>query len=226
MMPEQDVQMPRVWSDLRDEIVGCDRLVPVLDGSERPYIYLDNAASTPAFKRVLDAVREFLPWYSGVHRGTGFKSLLATEVFDAAHDAVGRFVGADLNTNTVIFTKNTTECVNKLSNRFEFEEGHLVLTTLLEHHSNDLPWRRNASVLYVGITPDGHPDLMAMRRLLEQHRGRVKLVAVTLTPPGRPDADESCHPDEQSEEGSLTDREALPRRQGSLVGPPGLRGMT
>jgi cysteine desulfurase / selenocysteine lyase len=178
MMPEQDVQMPRVWSDLRDEIVGCDRRVPVLDGSERPYIFLDNAASTPAFTRVLDAVREFLPWYSGVHRGTGFKSLLATEVFDAAHDAVGRFVGADLNTNTVIFTKNTTECVNKLSNRFEFEEGHLVLTTLLEHHSNDLPWRRNASVLYVGITPDGHPDLTAMRRLLEQHRGRVKLVAV------------------------------------------------
>ncbi|RPH34693.1 aminotransferase class V-fold PLP-dependent enzyme, partial [bacterium] len=178
MLSEQVVQTPRGWTDLRNQIVGCDRRVPVLDGSERPYIFLDNAASTPAFRQVLDAVEEFLPWYSGVHRGTGFKSLLATEVFDAAHDAVGRFVGADLNVNTVIFTKNTTECVNKLANRMNFRPGDLVITTMLEHHSNDLPWRKHASVLHVGITPDGHPDLQMMRRLLEQHKGRVKLVAV------------------------------------------------
>jgi cysteine desulfurase / selenocysteine lyase len=178
MATKQALQAPRVWKDLRKEIVGCDWRVPVLDGSDRPYIFLDNAASTPAFKQVLEAVEEFLPWYSGVHRGTGFKSLLATEVFDAAHDAVGRFVGADLDTNTVIFTKNTTECINKLSNRFGFKQGDLVLTTMLEHHSNDLPWRKNASVIHVGITPEGHPDLTMMRRLLEQHKGRVKLVAV------------------------------------------------
>lgn len=178
MVTGQAVQAPRVWTDLRKEIVGTEICVPVLDGSERPYIFLDNAASTPAFKAVVDAVEQFLPWYSGVHRGTGFKSLLATEVFDAAHDAVGRFVGADLNTNTVIFTKNTTECINKLSNRFRFKPGDLVITTMLEHHSNDLPWRKNATVLHVGITPDGYPDLKMMRRLLEQHMGRVKLVAV------------------------------------------------
>ncbi|MBP1647224.1 MAG: Aminotransferase [Bacteroidetes bacterium] len=178
MVTDQVVQTPRVWEDLRQEIVGCDRCVPVLDGSERPYIFLDNAASTPAFRRVLEAVEEFLPWYSGVHRGTGFKSLLATEVFDAAHDAVGRFVGADLSTNTVIFTKNTTECINKLSNRMNFRPGDLVITTMMEHHSNDLPWRKNASVLHVGLTPDGHPDLQLMRKLLEQNLGRVRLVAI------------------------------------------------
>lgn len=178
MVTEQAVQTPHIWRDLRKEIVGTDICVPVLDGSDRPYIFLDNAASTPAFKQVLDAVEQFLPWYSGVHRGTGFKSLLATEVFDAAHDAVGRFVGADVNTNTVIFTKNTTECINKLSNRLRFRQGDLVITTMMEHHSNDLPWRKNATVLHVGITPDGHPDLKMMRRLLEQNMGRVKLVAV------------------------------------------------
>jgi selenocysteine lyase/cysteine desulfurase len=178
MVTDQSVRTSGVWTDLRNEIVGCDLRVPVLDGSERPYVFLDNAASTPAFRQVLDAVQEFLPWYSGVHRGTGFKSLLATEVFDAAHDAVGRFVGADLDSNTVIFVKNTTECINKLSNRFRFKPGNLVITTMLEHHSNDLPWRKNATVLHVGITPDGHPDLKQMRRLLEENMGRVKLVAV------------------------------------------------
>ena len=178
MVTEQAVQPNRAWTDLRKEIVGCDERVPVLDGSERPYVFLDNAASTPAFKQVLEAVENFLPWYSGVHRGTGFKSLLATEVFDAAHDAVGRFVGADLDLNTVIFTKNTTECINKLSNRFCFKREDIVITTMLEHHSNDLPWRKNATVLHVGITPDGHPDLDMMRKLLVQNKGRVKVVAV------------------------------------------------
>lgn len=163
---------------LRSEIVGIDTDVPLLNGSRRPYVYLDNAASTPSFKRVLKRIEEFLPWYSGVHRGTGFKSLLATEAFDRAHDICGEFVGADLSTNCVIFTKNTTECVNKLSNRFNFKPGEIVITTVMEHHSNDLPWRKNATVIHVGVTADGHLDLDAMRRAIKQYAGKLRLVSV------------------------------------------------
>ena len=170
---------PARAEDLRREIVGIETAVPLLDGTERPYVFLDNAASTPALRGVLRAVEEFLPWYSGVHRGTGFKSVLATGVFDAAHDAVGRFVGADLSRNTVIFTKNTTECVNKLSNRFRFQPGDVVITTMMEHHSNDLPWRRHARVIHIGITRDGHPDLDAMKSALVREKGKVRLVAVS-----------------------------------------------
>ena len=166
-------------ADLRTEIVGIDTCVPLLDGSERPYIFLDNGASTPAFKRVLQCVNAFLPWYSGVHRGTGFKSLLATEVFDAAHDAVGRFVGADIDSNTVVFTKNTTECVNKLANRFGFRPGDLVITSMMEHHSNDLPWRKHAGVVHVGITADGHLDIVELRKAIERHKGKLRLVAIS-----------------------------------------------
>ena len=165
--------------DLRREIVGIDTRVPLLDGTERPYVFLDNAASTPAFRGVMKAIEEFLPWYSGVHRGTGFKSLLATDVFDAAHDAVGEFVGADPERNTVIFTKNTTESINKLSNRFGFAPGDVVVTTLMEHHSNDLPWRKNAHVIHAGITSDGHLDETALRGILAREQGRVKLVALS-----------------------------------------------
>jgi cysteine desulfurase/selenocysteine lyase len=165
--------------DLRATIAGIDTPVPLLDGTARPYVFLDNGASTPALGAVVDAVAEFLPWYSGVHRGTGFKSLLATRVFDAAHDAVGDFVKADLSTNTVIFTKNTTECVNKLSNRLAFRHGEVVVTTLLEHHSNDLPWRKNAAVVHVGTLADGRLDLEALKAALASRRGKVRLVAVT-----------------------------------------------
>lgn len=178
-MPQGSLNnMPLTIADLRAEIVGVETCVPLLDGTERRYVFLDNAASTPAFKRVLTCVTEFLQWYSGVHRGTGFKSLLSTEVFDAAHDTVGSFVGADLASNTVVFTKNTTECVNKVSNRFGFRQGDIVVTTAMEHHSNDLPWRKNAVVRHVGITADGHLDLAELKSVLQRNAGRVKLVAV------------------------------------------------
>jgi cysteine desulfurase/selenocysteine lyase len=55
-------------ADLRSEIVGLDTRVPLLDGNERPYVFLDNAASTPTFRTVLRCIEQFLPWYSGVHR--------------------------------------------------------------------------------------------------------------------------------------------------------------
>lgn len=164
--------------DLRQYIVGIDTRVPVLDGGERPYVFLDNAASTPAFRQVLECVEDFLPWYSGVHRGTGFKSLVATDAFDQAHDMVGNFVGAEPAASTVIFTKNTTESINKLSNRFGFAPDDVVITTVMEHHSNDLPWRKNAVTVHIGVLPDGSPDLGDLQRQLAKYRGRVRLVAV------------------------------------------------
>ncbi len=174
-----DDVLPLTLADVRRDIVGISTPVPLLDGTERPYVFLDNAASTPSFGSVLRCVENFLPWYSGVHRGTGFKSLLATEVFDAAHDVVGRFVGADLSRNTVIFAKNTTECVNKLANRAGLRPDDIVVSTLQEHHSNDLPWRKHCTVIHVGVLEDGHLDLDQLRAVLQKYRGRIKFVAIT-----------------------------------------------
>jgi len=88
-----------------------------------------------------------MTWYSSVHRGAGFKSQIATMAYEVAHDLVGCFVGADLRTNTVIFGKNTTEAINKLARRFPLTPGDVVLCSLMEHHSNDLPWRRQAALV-------------------------------------------------------------------------------
>jgi selenocysteine lyase/cysteine desulfurase len=119
-----------------------------------------------------------MPWYSGVHRGTGFKSWIATDAYDKAHEAVGKFVGADLTANVVTFTKNTTECINKLANRFKFQPDDIVVTTSMEHHSNDLPWRKYASVVHVPIVEHGYLDLKALREILLEYKRKVKLVAV------------------------------------------------
>lgn len=164
---------------LRQRIVGIDQPVPVLGGGMLPYVNLDNAASTPALVDVLEAVNRFLPYYASVHRGTGFKSRLSTAAYDHAHEAIGRFVGADLRTNTVIFGKNTTEAINKLSYRLDLSPDDVVITTQLEHHSNDLPWRGRCRVVHVRATPEGRLDEEDFDRQLARHAGRVKLVAVS-----------------------------------------------
>jgi cysteine desulfurase / selenocysteine lyase len=164
---------------LRQRIVGIDHPVPLLDGTRAPYVNLDNAASTPPLQDVLDAVNAFAPYYSSVHRGTGFKSRLSTEAYEHARTVVARFVGADLTTNAVIFGKNTTEALNKLSYRLGIGPGDVVISTQLEHHSNDLPWRARSQVVHVRALPDGRFDEDHFDALLAEHAGRVKVVAVT-----------------------------------------------
>jgi cysteine desulfurase / selenocysteine lyase len=165
--------------DLRAAIIGADQPVTLLDGSRVPYLNLDNAASTPALRVVKDTLDAALPWYSSVHRGSGFKSMLSTELYEQARRIVLDFVGADPQGDCVIFCKNTTEAINRLARIYPFQPGDLVLTTGLEHHSNDLPWRARAGVLHAAALGDGRLDLDDFAAQLEQHAGRVKLVAVS-----------------------------------------------
>ena len=165
--------------NLRERIVGLDQKVPLLDGRLVPYTNLDNAASTPAFRDAMEAVERFVPYYSSVHRGTGFKSRLSTVAYDQAHEIIGRFVGADPESNICIFGKNSTEALNKLAFRFPQEADSVIITTQLEHHSNDLPWRGRTKVVHVRATPEGRLDEDDFDRQLAKYGKRVELVAVT-----------------------------------------------
>ena len=70
------------FADLRNDVLGIDMTVPLLDGRTQRYVFLDNGASTPTFKTVLRSLEEYMPWYSGVHRGTGIKAVVSTDLFD------------------------------------------------------------------------------------------------------------------------------------------------
>jgi len=179
--PRPIMKMPRTthYSDL---FVGLDVQTPSLNGSKIRYINLDNAASTPPLRSVLKAINDFSMYYSSVHRGTGFKSQLSTYVYEQARHATLRFVGADPRTHTCIFGKNTTEAINKLARRFPFTPARdILLTTAMEHHSNDLPWRANpnAKVIHVTTTPDGRLDLDDYQSKLDEYAQRIALVAVS-----------------------------------------------
>ncbi len=164
---------------MRDWIYGIDRKVPLLDGSMVRYVNLDNAASTPPLKRVVEGINSIAPYYSSVHRGTGFKSRLCTRAYERAHEIIAEFVGADLSSNTVIFVKNATEAINKLAHRLKAPRNHVVITTAMEHHSNDLPWRYNFETVYVRTTPEGRLDEDHFDSLLREYEGRIAIVAVT-----------------------------------------------
>jgi selenocysteine lyase/cysteine desulfurase len=164
----------------RDLFVGLDSEVPVLDGSCRCYINLDNAASTPPLLAVQQAVNHFFSYYSSVHRGTGFKSQLATHAYEQARQVVLDFVGADPAEHVCIFTKNTTESINKLARRFPFTpQRDVVLVSMMEHHSNDLPWRAAAHTVHVAALPDGRLDEADFDAKLAEYADRVALVAIT-----------------------------------------------
>src|SRR5687768_14354496 len=120
--------------DLRDLIIGGHTLVPIIDGTLRPFINLDNAASTSIARPVKETVDRFYEWYAAVHRGSGFKSQVATDAYERAREMVAEFVGADLSERTLIFLRNTTEAINRCANRIPLSEGDVILTTLMEHH--------------------------------------------------------------------------------------------
>jgi len=166
------------------ELVGAGMPVPCLDGSERPYRDLDCAASTPAMAAVAARVTEFLPTYASVHRGAGYKSRTSTAAYEDARQEILRFCGRSVSghggdgsgrgssggggsggggsggggsgdADVAIICRNTTEAVNHLAYRFPFEPGDVVVTTVVEHHANLLPWARVAERRYVECGEDG-----------------------------------------------------------------------
>lgn len=164
----------------RSLFVGLDKHIPLLDGTRRPYINFDNAASTPPLLAVQQSVDRFMDYYSSVHRGTGYKSQLSTHAYEQAREIVLQFVGADPRHHTCIFGKNTTEALNKLARRFPLtEERPIILTTGMEHHSNDLPWRAVAQVIHNRLTPDGRLDEHDYDRNLELYGSKIALVSIT-----------------------------------------------
>lgn len=173
----KDYKKPNLY---RNFIAGIDKMIPTEGGKLVKEINFDNAATTPPLKTVLKEVQKFAPYYSSYHRGTGYKSQLSSALYEYSKNIVLDFVGGDKTKDVVIYVKNTTEAINKLANRLNFKnEGAVVLSTTMEHHSNDLPWREGYEIQYVDIDSNNRLDLHDLEKKLLKYGGKVKLVAVT-----------------------------------------------
>jgi len=82
-------------ANYRDLIVGADTGIPLSNGQIAASINFDNAATTPPFASVIQAIEDFAPWYSSIHRGTGFKSKYSSEIYENSRETIKKFVKAD-----------------------------------------------------------------------------------------------------------------------------------
>lgn len=159
----------------RPGVVGRDQEVPLVTGSSRRYINLDDAASAPPLVDVAQAVDAFLPWYSSVHRGAGFKSRVSTAAYEGARDALRSFLGARPD-DAVIVTRNTTDAANLLAS--SLPPRARVVAFASEHHANLLAWQRRP-VTYLPIPESPGAALAQLDHALRGRGGREVLVAVT-----------------------------------------------
>lgn len=166
-------------SCLRNLVVGTNTQVLLANGKLTTAVNFDNAATTPPLLAVLNEIVAFSPWYSSVHRGTGYKSILTSDVYEQARQTVKLFVRAAAD-DVVVFTKSTTEALNLLAHVLAKDgEEKVVLSTDMEHLANDLPWRRQFKIDYIGLDESGRLLLADVESKLKQHSGKVALVAVT-----------------------------------------------
>ena len=149
----------------------------------KPYVYLDNAATTQKPLVVIDALSDFYKKYnSNVHRGVHYLSQKATEIFEGTRDKVRSFINAPLR-EEIIFTKGTTESINLVASSFGrafVKEGDEIIITAMEHHSNMVPWKLmaaqyGAKLKIVPFADEGVLDLNAFKEMLSD---ATKLVAV------------------------------------------------
>ena len=163
-------------------LVGDDLQAPCIDGRQRTYLSLDAAASTSALPAVAQRVADFLPRYSSVHRGAGWKSQLATAEYEEARAAALAFAGKTDDRDVAVICRNTTEAVNHLAYRLRLAPDDVVVTTVVEHHANLLPWARLARRRYVECGPDGTFDADDVAAALDAaiHDGpRPRLLTIT-----------------------------------------------
>lgn len=157
---------------------------PILDQivNDEPLVYLDNAATTQKPKAVLEAVnRYYQEDNANVHRGVHTLAERATASYEAARETVRRFINA-FSTKEVLFTRGTTTGLNWIGRFAEeiLEEGDEVLISIMEHHSNILPWqeacRKTGAKLVYAYLKDGGLDLEDFREKLTD---RTKFVSIT-----------------------------------------------
>ncbi|WP_159590080.1 cysteine desulfurase [Chelativorans xinjiangense] len=150
----------------------------------KPLTYLDNAASAQKPQAVIDAVTyAYSQEYANVHRGLHFLSNAATEAYEKARETVRRFLNAP-SAEEIVFTKSATEAINTVAHGYAMPrigEGDEIVLSIMEHHSNIVPWhflreRQGAKLTWVPVDDDGAFHIEDFEKCLTE---RTRLVAIT-----------------------------------------------
>lgn len=145
-------------------------------------IYLDSSATSLKPKIVLDKMNEYYSDYGvNIHRGVYNLSYMATDYYDQARATIAKFINA--NDNEIVFTKNVTEALNKVSLMYQefLKPGDEIITTELEHHSSVLPWQvvcknNNMKLTYIPLSDEGRITVDNFKKVISKN---TKVLAIT-----------------------------------------------
>ncbi len=153
----------------------------------KPLVYLDNAATSQKPEAVIESMSDYYRHYNAnIHRGVHTLAEEATAAYENARRKVGRFINA-YRPSEVVFVRNTTEAINLVAmswGRASVGAGDVIILSLMEHHSNLVPWQllsqaTGARLEFIGLDADGRLELGDLDALLDRYGSRVKLVGIS-----------------------------------------------
>lgn len=180
-------QRRALLDNLRTEFLGLDTTYPLADGRTVRRIYLDSAASNLRMKVADDIVRRAMAHYANTHSQLHCSARIMTDLYHWAHEVVLDFVGATDDYTAIFCGNGVTGGLNRMACVLKAQrpDRDVVITTLMEHHANDLPHRKHVgTVVHVPVEKDpdgdaGRVNMTALREAIAKHADRLNYVAIT-----------------------------------------------
>ena len=162
---------------------------PIFNDAKNKLIYFDHAATSQKPQQVLDRLNTYYSQQNAnVHRGAHKLSAIATESFENARQITANFINAT-SSKEIVFTRNATEAINLVSNTWgktNLKDGDEILISIMEHHSNIVPWQllakhKGCKLIYAGITSDGELDIEDIKKKITSKTKLISLVHISNT---------------------------------------------
>jgi len=187
MIENNSLNFQKLIKKLRQSTSGIDIQYPLANGETSRRIYLDSTASALQLGIVKDVMEKYLPYYANTHTNVHFNAKISAQEFNWAHNMVLDFVHADAAEYGCFFVgSGTTGGINRIARTLsrKFPERDVVITSIMEHHSNDLPHRKYFNkVIHIPVifteNGFGSVDLKQIEAALEEYDGKVNYISVT-----------------------------------------------
>lgn len=162
------------------KVIGTKDSIELPDGKKTRVVLLNNAATTPPFEATVKTVDEYLLTYGALHRGAGPHANITFQKAEEAMTILRKFLNLS-DDQSLVFTQNTSSAINLFVRLLKLTADDVVITTVIEHTSNNLPWRYNspAKSVYVKAFDDGSLDYADLKQRVEENAGKLKVITIT-----------------------------------------------
>jgi len=162
------------------KVIGANHTITLTTGKKARVVLLNNAATTPPFEKTLKEVNHFLQTYGALHRGAGPHANITFLKIQDALNSIRKFLNLP-ESHTLLFTQNTSAAINLFARLLRLKKSDVIITSSIEHTSNNLPWRYNteAQVVEVIAHEDGSIDYVDLEDKSAKHGQNLKLITMT-----------------------------------------------